>query len=173
MEKFKISNTSNSTGSVIMFASVIVSFLICMGYLNHTKSSDANAGMLGFLILLLGVVAGVLILRGRNTEVNYDGFTIRLKSVFGKKEIDLSKVKSVSYEYLKGYGRGAYDTICVSLNYYEQTDGVDNHDDLHDIVTRDKVDLIFKGNYSNFPLMQMYEDIIRRYPEKKAPEVTE
>ena len=50
---------------------------------------------------------------------------------------------------------------------------MDNHDDMHDNVTRDKVDLIFKGNYSNFPLMQMYEDIIRRYPEKKAPEVTE
>lgn len=156
-----------------MFASVIVSFLICVGYLSHTGSSDANAGMLGFCILFLGFVAGVVITKGRETVVEYDGFTIKLKSFYGKKEIDLSKVKSVSHEYVKGYGRSAYDTICLTLNYYEQTDGADNHDDLHDIVTRDKVDLIFKGNYSTFPLMLMYEDIIRRYPEKKAPEVTE
>lgn len=170
MEKFKISNTSDSFAFVIMCLTVGFGVLISMACLKNVDMSDANEGMLGLLIIFLGVVAGVLILKGRNAEVEYDGSTIKLKSFFGKKEIDLSKVKTVSYEFVKGYGRVAFDTICLTLQYIETSGDSGNEEKLHNVITGEETDKMIKGDFSDYPLLQMYEDIIARYPEKKAPE---
>ena len=170
MEKFKISNTSDVFAAVIMVLSVGLAVLVGMAINNNSDMLEANGGMLGLLIIFLGVVAGVLILKGRNAEVEYDGSTIKLKSFFGKKEIDLSKVKTVSYEYVKGYGRGAFDTICLTLQYIETSGDSGNEEKLHNVITGEETDKMIKGDFSDCPLIQMYEDIIARYPEKKAPE---
>ena len=170
MEKFKISNTSDGFAFVIMVLSVGLAVLVGMAINNNSDMLEANGGMLGLLIIFLGVVAGVLILKGRNAEVEYDGSTIKLKSFFGKKEIDLSKVKTVSYEYVKGYGRGAFDTICLTLQYFETSGDSGNEEKLHNEITGEETDKMIKGDFSDYPLLQMYEDIIARYPEKKSIE---
>lgn len=170
MEKFKISNTSDVFAAVIMVLSVGLAVLVGMAINNNSDMLEANGGMLGLLLIFLGVVAGVLILKGRNAEVEYDGSTIKLKSFFGKKEIDLSKVKTVSYEFVKGYGRVAFDTICLTLQYFETSGDSGNEEKLHNEITGEETDKMIKGDFSDYPLLQMYEDIIARYPEKKAPE---
>ena len=170
MEKFKISNTSDVFAAVIMVLSVGLAVLVGMAINNNSDMLEANGGMLGLLIIFLGVVAGVLILKGRNAEVEYDGSTIKLKSFFGKKEIDLSKVKTVSYEFVKGYGRGAFDTICLTLQYFETSGDSGNEEKLHNEITGEETDKMIKGDFSDYPLLQMYEDIIARYPEKKSIE---
>ena len=170
MEKFKISNTSDGFAFVIMALSVGLAVLVGMAIDNNSDMLEANGGMLGLLLIFLGVVAGVLILKGRNAEVEYDGSTIKLKSFFGKKEIDLSKVKTVSYEYVKGYGRGAFDTICLTLQYFETSGDSGNEEKLHNEITGEEMDKMIKGDFSDYPLLQMYEDIIARYPEKKSIE---
>ncbi len=170
MEKFKISNTSDVFEAVIMVLSVGLAVLVGMAINNNSDMLEANGGMLGLLLIFLGVVAGVLILKGRNAEVEYDGSTIKLKSFFGKKEIDLSKVKTVSYEFVKGYGRVAFDTICLTLQYFETSGDSGNEEKLHNEITGEETDKMIKGDFSDYPLLQMYEDIIARYPEKKAPE---
>ena len=170
MEKFKISNTSDVFAAVIMVLSVGLAVLVGMAINNNSDMLEANGGMLGLLIIFLGVVAGVLILKGRNAEVEYDGSTIKLKSFFGKKEIDLSKVKTVSYEFVKGYGRGAFDTICLTLQYIETSGDSGNEEKLHNEITGEETDKMIKGDFSDYPLLQMYEDIIARYPEKKSIE---
>ena len=170
MEKFKISNTSDVFAAVIMVLSVGLAVLVGMAINNNSDMLEANGGMLGLLIIFLGVVAGVLIVKGRNAEVEYDGSTIKLKSFFGKKEIDLSKVKTVSYEFVKGYGRVAFDTICLTLQYIETSGDSGNEEKLHNVITGEETDKMIKGDFSDYPLLQMYEDIIARYPEKKAPE---
>ena len=170
MNKFKISNTSDGFAFVIMVLSVGLAVLVGMAINNNSDMLEANGGMLGLLIIFLGVVAGVLILKGRNAEVEYDGSTIKLKSFFGKKEIDLSKVKTVSYEYVKGYGRGAFDTICLTLQYIETSGDSGNEEKLHNVITGAETDKMIKGDFSDYPLLQMYEDIIARYPEKKSIE---
>ncbi len=168
MEKFKISNTSDGFAFVIMVLSVGLAVLVGMAINNNSDMLEANGGMLGLLLIFLGVVAGVLILKGRNAEVEYDGSTIKLKSFFGKKEIDLSKVKTVSYEFVKGYGRGAFDTICLTLQYIETSGDSGNEEKLHNVITGEETDKMIKGDFSDYPLLQMYEDIIARYPEKKS-----
>lgn len=168
MEKFKISNTSDGFAFVIMVLSVGLAVLVGMAINNNSDMLEANGGMLGLLLIFLGVVAGVLILKGRNAEVEYDGSTIKLKSFFGKKEIDLSNVKTVSYEYVKGYGRGAFDTICLTLQYIETSGDSGNEEKLHNVITGEETDKMIKGDFSDYPLLQMYEDIIARYPEKKS-----
>lgn len=168
MEKFKISNTSDVFAAVIMVLSVGLAVLVGMAINNNSDMLEANGGMLGLLIISLGVVAGVLILKGRNAEVEYDGSTIKLKSFFGKKEIDLSKVKTVSYEFVKGYGRVAFDTICLTLQYIETSGDSGNEEKLHNVITGEETDKMIKGDFSDYPLLQMYEDIIARYPEKKS-----
>lgn len=168
MEKFKISNTSDVFAAVIMILSVGLAVLVGMAINNNSDMLEANGGMLGLLIIFLGVVAGVLILKGRNAEVEYDGSTIKLKSFFGKKEIDLSKVKTVSYEFVKGYGRVAFDTICLTLQYIETSGDSGNEEKLHNVITGEETDKMIKGDFSDYPLLQMYEDIIARYPEKKS-----
>ncbi len=170
MEKFKISNTSDGFAFVIMALSVGLAILVGMAIDNNSDMLEANGGMLGLLLIFLGFVAGVLILKGRNAEVEYDGSTIKLKSFFGKKEIDLSKVKTVSYEYVKGYGRGAFDTICLTLQYFETSGDSGNEEKLHNEITGEETDKMIKGDFSDYPLLQMYEDIIARYPEKKSIE---
>lgn len=170
MEKFKISNTSDVFAAVIMVLSVGLAVLVGMAINNNSDMLEANGGMLGLLLIFLGVVAGVLILKGRNAEVEYDGSTIKLKSFFGKKEIDLSKVKTVSYEFVKGYGRVAFDTICLTLQYFETSGDSGNEEKLHNEITGEETDKMIKGDFSDYPLLQMYEDIIARYPEKKSIE---
>ncbi|MBP5553968.1 MAG: hypothetical protein J6X94_03750 [Lachnospiraceae bacterium] len=168
MHKFKISNTSNAFASVIMISSFLLGAVLSLAYVGRFESSAGPEVMFGFIFIFLGIVVGMIILYGRNADVEYDGYTIKLKSFFGKKEIDLSKIKTVSYEYVKGYGRGAYDTICVTFVYSGESDDLAKYDSLHDTVNSGNVDNIFKGDYTGFPLMQMYEDIVRRYPEKKG-----
>ena len=167
MSKFNISNTSNAMGTVIMISSVIVGVIISLTFIQQFESSSGPEVLFGFVFILLAMVAGYLIMYGRTAEVEYDGYTIKLKSFFGKKEIDLSKIETVSYEYVKGYGRGAFDTICLTLTYSGSGDVPANYESLHDTVTGGNVDSIFKGDYTGFPLMQMYKDIVRRYPEKE------
>ncbi len=170
METFKISNTSDVFAAVIMVLSVGLAVLVGMAINNNSDMLEANGGVLGMLLIFLGVVAGVLIPKARNAEVEYDGSTIKLKSFFGKKEIDLSKVKTVSYEFVKGYGRGAFDTICLTLQYFETSEDSGNEEKLHNVITGEETDKMIKGDFSDYPLLQMYEDIIARYPEKKSIE---
>jgi len=74
----------------------------------------------------------------------------------------------VSYEYVKGYGRGAFDTICLTLQYIETSGDSGNEEKLHNVITGEETDKMIKGDFSDYPLLQMYEDIIARYPEKKS-----
>ena len=168
MSKFKITNTSNLFASVIMIASVFFGFFLYMGFINLFEGRTALDMLFGLLIIPLGIIAGLLILNGRNAEVEYDGYTIKLKSFFGKKEIDLSKIQTVSYEFIRGYGRGSYDTICLTLTYYDSGEGTPDSENLYDMATSGIVDNLIKGDYTGFPLLQMYKDIVRKYPEKKG-----
>ena len=168
MSKFKITNSSNGLASVILIASVLLGAIIYAGFLNLFEGRTALDILFGLLIIPLGIIAGLLILNGRNAEVEYDGYTIKLKSFFGKKEIDLSKIQTVSYEFIRGYGRGSYDTICLTLTYYDSGEGTPDSENLYDMATSGIVDNLIKGDSTGFPLIQLYRDIVRRYPEKKG-----
>ena len=173
MEKFKISNVSNAYGTVIMFSSVAVCALIGYAIGNISGGGDEALAAGLFIGLCLGIVVGFMLMAFRESEVEYDGLTIKLSSKYGKNEIDLSTVKSVSYEFIKGVGRGSFDTICVTFTFFEQ-EGVEKTPvDLHQTADGEKLDKVLKGDRSSFPLLQMYDDIIARYPEKKAEEKTE
>ena len=171
MDKFKISNKSDGVLTLIYFSSVALFFLIGIAIIKPMEEAGNLSNELAFipvLLLFVGLAVGYLISQSFTTEVDYDGSVIRLKNFYGKKEIDLSKVKAVSYEYVRGHGRGAIDTIRFDFIPFETTGDASIPQSLNETVTGEKVDMIMKGNYSKFPLLQMYQDIIERYPEKKT-----
>ena len=173
MDKFKISNSSDGSMTAIYFVCAALFFLIGLAIIKPMEDAGNYSDGLIFipvLFLFIGLAIAYLISLGFITEVDYDGNVIRLKSFYSKKEIDLSKVKYVSYEYVKGYGRYAVDTIRIDFIPFETKGDASVPESLHETVTREIVDGLMKGNYSKFPLMQMYQDIIERYPEKKAEE---
>ncbi len=173
MDKFKISNKSDGVLTLIYFSSVALFFLIGIAIIKPMEEAGNLSNELAFipvLLLFVGLAVGYLISQGFTTEVDYDGSVIRLKNFYGKKEIDLSKVKTVSYEFVKGYGRGAFDTICLTLQYFETSEDSGNEEKLHNVITGEETDKMIKGDFSDYPLLQMYEDIIARYPEKKSIE---
>ena len=168
MSKFKITNSSNGLAPVILIASVLLGAIIYAGFLNLFEGRPGFEMFFGLLVIPLAVIAGLLILSGRQAEVEYDGDTIKLKTFYGKKEIDLSKIQTVSYEFIRGYGRGSYDTICLTLTYFESGEETPRSENLYDMATSGIVDNLIKGDYTGFPLLQMYKDIVRKYPEKKG-----
>ena len=169
MEKFKISNASAEAATVIMLMCFTLPLFV--GILFLSDSTDPKVCIIPACISFVGIFVGFLILVGMRTWVDYDGIVIRLKSFFEKKEIDLSKIEKVSYEYVKGRGRRAGHSMdVVRLDFIpDKTTAEDWRTlSLYDSVSYEVVDSIMKGEYSSFPLMRMYQDIIARYPEKKA-----
>ena len=171
--KIKISNSSDIYGSVVMFSGVFLFACIGLGISNVLPLSASEGAGLTVGCMFLGLLAALAIISGKTTEVDYDGNVIKLKNFYGKKEIDLAKVKSVSFDYVKGYGRGATDNIRLEFIPYETNGDASFPETLYETITGELFNMIMKGDYSKFPLMQMYEDIINRYPEKNAKEKTE
>ena len=171
---FKISNIPDSFTGFLIFVSVL--FFICGGGLILSGAisglPDWSFGIIFLLLLTLAFGTPFLITAGMKTTVDYDGKHVKLKSFFSKSEISLEHVKSVRYWHERGTGRSPVDSIVLEFVFFEKPDEPDDsvtlYADLRNNDFENDLDKLIKGDHSSFPLLQMYDDIIELYPDKKC-----
>ena len=178
---FKISNMPDSYTTTLVFISIIVFLVGGIGavysLITAFEIPDAIVAILVLIIVILGFGTPFLVGAGLAAEIDYDGKHIRIDSFFKKQEIDLEHVKSITYRHESGSGRYRVDGIMMEFTLYGDSEDpgaveetVSLYDSLRGDEERTDIDKLIKGDHSDFPLLMMYDDIIGRYPDKKAPE---
>jgi len=172
---FKISNIPDSFSGFLIFISVLL--FICGGGVllasSYSVLPEWTLGPFVLLILVLGFGSPFMVMAGMKTNVSYDGKHVKLKSFFNKSEINLEHVKSVRYWHERGTGRSPVDNIVLEFTLFPQPEEKEEeivtlYTDLSRNDSESDLDKLIKGDHSSVPLLQLYDDIVELYPDKKG-----
>ena len=129
---------------------------------------NTKAVITGIVVLVLLIMFLVFIYFRSRAVVDYDGKIIKVRAVFRKYDIDLSKVSRIEYSLHSGLRR--YSNYCIKMEFFYVDD--DNQecgsDVIFDTTVRIDINRLIQGDHTNLPIMQMYDDIILNYPYMKA-----
>ena len=164
-EQFKIANTGPSFGGFAFFISALVFGCGAVGSMGFMEEAPALAGTLCFTCVLLFFAAPLGIMAGLKMTVDYDGKYVRTKNLFGKGEVNLDHIETVSYHFENAGYKDTGGYIFVELEPFKTYEDEDITT-LLDHVSNDQMDDLIKGDHSEVALLMMYDDIIARYPDK-------
>ena len=126
---------------------------------------DAQSVIRGCIVLaFIAMTLAYFFLRCR-AVVDYDGKVIRVRALLRKYEIDLEKVSRIEYSLHSGFQR--YSNYCIKMEFFYSDDQSDS-DVIYDTTGRIDLNKLIQGDHTDLPIMQMYDDIISRYPEMNA-----
>ncbi len=94
------------------------------------------------------------------TAVDYDGTSIRTRSLVKRRESLQSDIESISYEFETCY-RSFSNAVNINLVLADRTEIM-----LTDTVPKEDTDRLIKGDRSFVPLLAMFDDIAGKYPDK-------
>ncbi|MBQ8982667.1 MAG: hypothetical protein IJ079_03685 [Lachnospiraceae bacterium] len=166
--QFKITNIHPAFNGVIWFASFLIFFGILAPVLVTTIHSKTVTNVTMLILGILTIVIPILLFAVIRTDVYYDGRYIRLRSFFRKNQIDLQKVKTIDYRLDRGISRN--HKYCIRLEFVFQ-DGIEG--EAHTVILQDsayidEMDKLIKGDHTDYPLLQLFDDIVVLYPDKKV-----
>lgn len=122
----------------------------------------------GIVVLVLTVIVVLYIYFRCKAVIDYDGKMVRVRALFRKYDIDLEKVKRIEYSLHSGLYR--YSNYCIKMEFFF-SDGNEAGSDsevIFDTTRRIDLNKLIQGDHSDLPIMQMYDDIVSRYPEMDA-----
>ena len=126
---------------------------------------NTKAVITGIVVLALLIMFLVFIYFRSRAVVDYDGKIIKVRAVFRKYDIDLSKVSRIEYSLHSGFRR--YSNYCIKMEFFYSDDQSDS-DVIYDTTGRIDLNKLIQGDHTDLPIMQMHDDIISRYPEMSA-----
>ena len=165
-EKFKISNIDPFIVGMIWFVSFFIFICVVMLLVQYVKSAAAFG--IGSLMYILTIAVPLILMHGCRSEIGFDGRTVTSKNMYGTKEIDLNKVKTVRYFYERGMGRYRTDIIRLEFDLAADADELYDPRALVDKITEEQISSVMKGDRSSVPLIRLYDRIIEIYPMKAA-----
>ena len=167
MKTFKITNNPHSVDFWVTLASVIGCLFAGLAVVDLILKATEAGIYLSPVFILLGLGLSYMIADFKKTDVTYEEGHVRLASRFKKTDIDLSKVKEVTFSFEKGYGRGAYDCIKVEFIFDHVSEDETDSISIYDRVSEETVNSLMKGEHAGFSLAELYDAIIADHPDKK------
>ena len=163
--KFSVNNTMRfyKIGQVC-FIILMVSFLA--NFVGRKYIPDVYQMLIGFLWFAVFIFAFVHFMKMRKKyDVEYDGLYIRYQSPAGDGTIDLGRIKSVKIGYKEIRTRDYKDYIYLEFTSYDQTEKPVM---ICDMVPKKELQNLLGGYHAGYPLLQMYDDIVAKYPDKRS-----
>ena len=166
MMKFKIKNTKHiakvlSVAIMIYVPIALASTVVRNFFPEYFMLIHNILWIIGFGIFLPGYFLMI-----KNYDVEYDGVNIRYKKGFGVKTIDLMKISRVTPGVESDHPLKA-TRVYIYLEF-EGYDITKKPIRLYDYMRISEVNKLMNGYHNGNPLFLMYDDIIRRYPEKAS-----
>ena len=159
--RFKVFNIHAVLPGFITFCTVML--MIYAGAL--FMSPDTKSVVTGCIVLAFVVMTLVYVFLRCRAVVDYDGKVIRVRALLRKYEIDLEKVTRIEYSLHSGFLR--YSNYCIKMEFFCSEDTSDS-EVIYDTTGRIDLNKLVQGDHTDLPIMQMYDDIISRYPEMSA-----
>ena len=160
-KRFRVSNIHAVFPGLITVCTLML--LIYVGAL--FMSPDVKSVITGVIVLaFVAMTLAYFFLRCR-AVVDYDGKVIRVRALLRKYEINLEKVSRIEYSLHSGFQR--YSNYCIKMEFFYSGESSDS-EVIYDTTGRIDINKLIQGDHTDLPIMQMYDDIILRYPEMNA-----
>lgn len=149
----------------VFFFPWVITMTAILPRLGVDKEIVSRVAFFSYLPVIIIVIA---IFSNMKTVVEYDGFTVRYKTPFKQAVVDLSRIQYVrcGYEFEGVTFWGPRHYYYVRFDYFYTPQGLHNPDIIRQCTDRIPIFTFAAGEHNPELLSAMYEDIIRRYPEK-------